>query len=277
MLAKRRNRSNSVTASLGGAFLVFAITGCAGAPPADDPIAVAMHHEANDPMEPLNRGILEVNLMLDKALLKPVAFGYKEAVPYPVQTMIGNFMRNLRAPVVFVNDLLQGETERAGDTLARFLMNSGLGMFGVLDIASEFGVPRHDEDFGQTAAVWGIEEGPYLMLPLLGPSSLRDAAGKVVDFFFDPLTYVSYGTFGYPRFIAQIVHVRARRYDEINRMEKTSLDFYATVRSLYRQKRADEIRNRRPEDRQISARVSHMPWREVGTGEPRRADRGSTP
>ncbi len=277
MTLKKRGGLRGARAVLGSACLALAITGCAGAPPEDDPVAVALYREANDPIEPLNRSLFQVNLVLDKAILKPLAFGYSQAVPDPLQTMIGNFLRNLRAPVIFANDLLQGEAGRAGNTLIRFAMNSGVGILGTVDVAEAFGVPRHDEDFGQTAAVWGVGEGFYLMLPLLGPSNLRDAASKAVDFLFDPFTYLSHRTFNYARFGTGIVHVRARRYDEINRLERTSLDYYVAVRSLYRQKRADEIRNRRLGPLQPMSTISPDPEGERPAGSSRRSDHGSMP
>ncbi len=240
---KKRSMSAAALMAVGGACLVFAIAGCASAPPGDDPAAVAAYDKVNDPIEPLNRGIFAVNLALDKAVLKPVAFVYKEAVPDPIQIMIGNFLDNLRAPIIFTNELLQGEFGRAGSTLLRFMMNSGFGFIGVADIAAEFGIAKHDEDFGQTAAVWGVGEGFYLMLPFLGPSNPRDAVGKVVDLFIDPFTYLSPNRFNYARFGVGVTHSRAREYDAINRLENTSLDYYAAVRSLYRQRRADAIRN----------------------------------
>ena len=231
---------------MGGAVLAAGLAGCASKPPADDPAAVTAYRQANDPMEPLNRGIFEVNLVLDKVILKPVAYVYKEVVPDPFRNMIRNFLHNLRTPIILANDVLQGEFGRAGNTFTRFLMNSGFGILGTSDIATEFGIPKHGEDFGQTLAAWGAGEGLYLMLPLIGPSNPRDALGTVVDFAFDPFTYLSFRKFSYSRYGAEVVDVRARRYDTINELERTSLDYYAAVRSLYRQKRNDEIRNGRP-------------------------------
>ncbi len=265
---KKCDPSVARMAILGAVCLAFATAGCAGAPPRDDPAAVAAYNEANDPLEPLNRGIFEANLALDEAVLRPVAYVYKETVPDPVQSMIGNALHNLRTPVIFANDMLQGEFGRAGDTLVRFMMNSGLGILGALDIAAECGIPRHDEDFGQTAAVWGAGEGPYLMLPLLGPSNPRDALGKAVDFLFDPFTYLSYTVFNYSRSSAGVVDFRARRYDAIEDLKKTSLDYYAAVRSLYRQTRAREIRNGRPAQLRPLPTISFLRAREIGVQDP---------
>jgi phospholipid-binding lipoprotein MlaA len=194
-------------------------------------------------MEPFNRGVFEVNLALDKVILKPVAFVYKEAVPDPIQNMIRNFLDNLRSPIIFANDMLQGEFNRAGTTLFRFAMNSSFGVLGIADIAGDLGFEHHDEDFGQTMAVWGVDSGAFLMLPILGPSNPRDAVGRLVDFLFDPFTYYGSTEFGIARFATRAVDTRARRYDTINELERTSLDFYAAVRSLHRQRRTDEITN----------------------------------
>lgn len=220
--------------------------GCASEPPADDPVAVAAYKEANDPWEPLNRVVFDVNMMLDKGVVKPVAFVFKEVVPDPLRDNLRNFLDNLRTPVILANDLLQFEFERAGITIIRFLMNSTIGFGGIADVASEAGLPIHDEDFGQTMAVAGVDAGPYLMLPLLGPSNPRDGIGLVVDLFFDPLTYLASTEFGIARVLANGVEIRARRWDTINELERTSLDFYAAVRSLHRQRRKDEIRNGSP-------------------------------
>jgi len=224
--------------------------GCATPPPADDPDAVAAFREANDPYEPLNRQMFEVNMFLDRVVLKPVAYVYKEAVPPPAQSWVSNALNNFRSPIVLINDLLQGEFGRANNTFLRLMMNTGFGLGGILDIATEFGIPDHEEDFGQTLAVYGVGEGPYLVLPLLGPSNPRDLAGFVVDTAFDPSTYIKYvagvDSFGPSKFAGSAVSGRAQRYDQINELQASSLDFYATVRSLYRQKRNDEIRNGRP-------------------------------
>ena len=177
--------------------------------------------------------MLDFNLALDKALLKPVAYVYKEGVPDPLQINVTNFLSNLRGPVVFANDLLQGEFERAGNTLLRFAMNSTIGILGI-------------NDFGQTLATWQVEEGPYLVLPIFGPSNPRDGFGLLADSLIDPFTWLTPFEFRIGRAVGQAVDRRARAYDQLNDLEKNSLDFYAAIRSLYRQKRRDEIRNGAP-------------------------------
>ncbi len=231
---KTRRMSALMTAA--AAALMIGLSGCA-TPPKDDPEAMAAFEQTNDPYEPFNRGMFEFNLVLDKVVLKPVAFVYKEAVPDPIRNMIRNFLDNLRSPIIFANDMLQGEFGRAGDTLIRFVMNSSFGVLGIADFAGGAGIEAHDEDFGQTLAVWGVDNGPYLMLPLLGPSNPRDAMGRLVDFLLDPFTYAGETEFGIGRFVMDKVDERAQFYDTINELERTSLDFYAAVRSLYRQRR----------------------------------------
>lgn len=229
------------------------LAGCATRPPADDPDAVAAYEEANDPLEPFNRYMFEINYALDETLGKALAGWYYVALPDFAQDGVHNAILNLRSPVVLINDLLQGETDRAGETAGRFLINTTLGLGGLIDVAEEMGLEYHDEDFGQTLAVAGVEEGPYLMLPLLGPSNARDATGRVLDLLFDPLTYLTFGTnlayvteISTARGVAGPLDLRARNLETLDEIRKGSLDYYATIRSLYRQDRADEIRNGAP-------------------------------
>ena len=222
---------------------VFGPLGCASPPPPEDPEGRDVFQRINDPLEPVNRIVFAVNIEADRYILKPVAYVYKEAVPGPLRDILGNFLNNLRSPVTLLNALLQGDVEHAGTTLLRFSVNSTLGFAGVVDLAGEFGIVRRNEDFGQTLAVWGVGEGLYLMLPVLGPSNARDAVGRVADYFSDPFAYLRYEKFTYSRFSAKTVDVRARNYELLNDLEQTSVDFYAAVRSLYRQNRRDAIAN----------------------------------
>jgi phospholipid-binding lipoprotein MlaA len=229
------------------AFISFGIVGCATAPDPSDRASVAEHQEINDPAEPTMRMIFSFNQALDAAVLKPIASGYRNVTPDNVRTGVHNFLNNLRTPVIFFNDVLQGEFENALKTLIRFLINTTVGIFGFNDAAGDLGIEFKNEDFGQTLAVWNMPEGPYLMLPVLGPSNPRDAIGRVVDFFIDPLNIWAKSNNEewtmMTRTAAEAVDFRALHYDTIEDLEKSSLDFYATVRSLYRQRRADEIKN----------------------------------
>lgn len=209
--------------------------------------ACATEPGANDPVEGLNRGVFAVNRAVDTAVIRPIAWTYREAVPDPFKDRLRDFLNNLKTPVVLANDLMQGDLDRAGVTFERFWINSILGIGGLIDIASSVGIPRHSEDFGQTLATWGVGEGPYIVLPLLGPSNPRDTVGLVVDFALDPLTWILPATgnkeLGYARLGADIIDGRSRVIKVTDDLEKNSVDYYATMRSLYRQRRASEISN----------------------------------
>lgn len=203
----------------------------------------------NDPYEAANRRIFEMNLKIDSVALHPNAERYNEYVPEEVRDGIHNVLGNLALPVTFANDLLQVEPERAAQTLGRFMMNTGFGVGGIVDVATGAGIPEHTEDFGQTLAVWGFGEGPYLVLPVLGPSSPRDAAGAAVDFATDPTLYIrikQHLWWALGRKYVTILDTRARNLETLDAIERDSLDFYAASRSLYRQYRAKEIRNGSP-------------------------------
>lgn len=233
----------------GAALALMMLSACASVP--EDPAARAAFEEENDPIEDFNRYIHELNFAFDQLVFRPISGMYRTGVPARVRGAIRNFFDNLRAPVIFVNDLLQGEGERAGITLARFLTNSTLGLAGFIDTADMlFDLEFHDEDFGQTLAIWGADEGFYLVLPLFGPSNPRDAIGIAVDSFLDPwdtLLRAAGVEYGPPaRTILNAVDLRARNIDALDDIQRTSIDYYATLRSLYRQRRADEISNGLP-------------------------------
>ena len=205
------------------------------------------YYETNDPIEPVNRAILSFNRGLDTIVLKPVASAYKNILPQILQDGIRNFLNNLRSPIILANNLLQGDIDGARDTIARFTLNSIIGFGGFGDPAGDLGVKYRSEDFGQTLGVWGTGEGPYLMLPVLGPSNPRDLTGRFVDWASDPIKLWADNTnrdaIPVSRLLMRGVDRRARSLKTIDELEKSSLDFYATVRSLYRQVRDDEIRN----------------------------------
>ncbi|MEE2760307.1 MAG: VacJ family lipoprotein [Pseudomonadota bacterium] len=204
--------------------------------------------DVNDPLEPLNRAIFGFNEIFNYFILEPVARTYNFVTPEFVRVRIGNFFTNIKSPVVLVNDLLQGEFERGLDIGARLIVNSTIGLAGFFDVAGEMGLKPHTEDFGQTLAVWGVGEGFYLVLPLLGPSNPRDALGKfVVDSFFDPLGYYVDNT-GRDDLNLALAGVRgvttyAEIVEELGDLRETSIDFYGALRSLFRQRRLAEINN----------------------------------
>ena len=200
----------------------------------------------NDPLEVPNRMFFAFNEALDFAVIRPITVTYNFIVPKGVRNTVTNFLRNLRSPVVLANDLLQGNFDRAGTTAARFFINSTLGILGLFDFATLEGFAYHDEDFGQTLGTWGAGEGFYLVLPVLGPSSARDGIGIIVDIFLDPLTYILPTEYGLGRAALTGLDIRSRNIDELDDLKADSVDFYARVRSLYRQHRESEINNGEP-------------------------------
>ena len=247
----RPPRPAASAAAATGALLLVALAGvgCATPPPASDPEALAEFRQTNDPAEPFNRAMYDVHQGIDRAVLRPVARGYRAVVPEPVRTGIRNVLGNLRTPVILVNDMLQGEPRRAGDTLGRFVINSTLGLGGIFDVAgSAVGVRGHSEDFGQTFARWGVGEGPYLFVPVLGPSNPRDLTGFAAGIAADPFVWVGQGVvvdaLTGTRAGMTVVDTREQLLDPLDQLEQSSLDPYATLRSVYRQRRAAEIENR---------------------------------
>jgi len=233
-------------------FLAFVLSAwlaaCATPPPETDRAARWAWEEANDPLEPMNRAIFAFNQVADKYVIKPVAEVYRE-LPADLRKSVRNFVDNLKSPLVFLNDVLQGEFGRAGETATRFFANTMFGALGLIDVAEDH-IPKHDEDFGQTLAVWGLGEGPYIMLPILGPSNLRDVTGKATEWFADPVKYAAENAgidwASYARAGAYGIDERSRLIDPLDALEATSIDFYAAIRNFYRQRRADEIRNGKP-------------------------------
>jgi len=227
-------------------FITCVAAGCATPPSSENKEDLATFKEFNDPYEPFNRTMLDFNLAIDKAVVRPITSVYREAVPDSLKDNVHNFLENLRSPVIFANDLFQGKWQRAGNTLTRFIMNSTIGLLGFNDFATEAGIEKHDEDFGQTLAAWDVDSGPYLVLPLFGPSSSRDAFGLVGDILLDPFTWLAPMEVRLVRTAATTIDKRSQKFDQINDLEENSLDFYSAVRSLYRQKRLDEIRDGAP-------------------------------
>ncbi len=239
---------------LGAAGLMLAgMGGCATPPPADDADAVADFKQTNDPLEPTNRVFYAVNNGLDTVLLRPLALAYTGVVPSYVRSRVHNALSNLNSPVLLANDMMQAKPRRAGDTLMRFLINTTVGVVGVFDVADKWGYPAHDADFGVTMALWGMPSGPFLFLPVLGPSSPRDAAGFGVDMAMDPFTWVGKGTavtaIKWSKTIINAVDARERVLDALDEIKKTALDPYATFRSLYRQHRESQISDTRSDTR----------------------------
>ena len=203
--------------------------------------------QTQDPWEGMNRGTFVFNQFFDKYLLAPLAKGYRFVLPGELRTGVRNFFSNLREPWTTINSALQGDLKNTGNSLVRFCLNTTVGLLGIFDVASSVGFEKQKEDFGQTLAVYGLDSGPYLVLPLLGPSTVRDAVGKVAGIVGDPVTlalnregkddWLWIGT------VIKGIDFREQNLEKIDNLEATSVDFYATIRSLYLERRNRMIRN----------------------------------
>ncbi|MGF1543012.1 MAG: VacJ family lipoprotein [Parvularculaceae bacterium] len=210
--------------------------------------AKATNGDVADPWIGFNRKMFAVNTFIDDNFLVPSAKVYRATTPKKGRRGIRRFLANLRAPGIFINDLLQGEFKRAGETAGRFFVNSTIGAGGFADPSAELIAPAHSEDFGQTLAVWGFDSGPYLFLPLLGPSSPRDGFGSGVQILLDPHTFVRTPPANIARFTrAGVGGVSAREplIEPLAEIRANSLDYYASFRSFYLQAREREIKNGR--------------------------------
>jgi phospholipid-binding lipoprotein MlaA len=223
------SRASCARVVLGGV-LIAAMAGCVALPPNAKPAP-------QDPWESWNRGVYKVNDKLDRAVAKPIARTYVRAVPAPARTGVSNFLSNLRTTTVMVNDALQGKFGAAANDFARLIVNTTVGFGGLLDPASQMGLDKNDEDFGQTLGHWGVPPGPFVEIPVLGPSDIRDGSGRVVDIFTGPTHYidnnwVSYGIYG-----VALVDTRAGLLPLEETLKKV-YDPYAFVRDAYLQRRA---------------------------------------
>jgi phospholipid-binding lipoprotein MlaA len=201
-----------------------------------------------DPWERTNRGLFSVHKGVDRAVLGPGARAYKAVTPPPVRRGVRNVFNNLGEPITFINDVLQGQPTRAGKTAARFVTNTTVGVLGVFDVASSAGLPIHYEDFGQTLAVYGVKPGPYVFIPVLGPSNLRDVGGRVLDTAANPVNYARFENSRKVKtglYVLNGVDARAAADANLRELERTATDEYATIRSLHSQNRNAEIANGR--------------------------------
>ncbi|MEY4711185.1 MAG: hypothetical protein RIS88_635 [Pseudomonadota bacterium] len=211
------------------ALLLLTLTGCAVGP------------DRRDPLEPFNRGVLKFNDELDTAVLKPVATAYQEHVPSPARRAVGNVFSNLSDVWSMANSLLQFKFPQAAESLMRVSINTVFGLYGVLDIATEAGLQRHREDFGQTLGYWGVPSGPYLVLPVLGPSTVRDAMGLLADRHGDLVREVDPQSARNGMLVLRIVDARANYLRAGRLLEEISLDRYTFMRDAYLQRRRAEI------------------------------------
>ncbi|WGF89071.1 MlaA family lipoprotein [Marinivivus vitaminiproducens] len=199
----------------------------------------------NDPIEPVNRAVFEFNQVIDGMFVEPAAIMYRDFIPTPARDRVRDFLDNLRQPFFMVNHLLQGEGGAALDTFGRFMTNTMLGGAGLFDVASAGGMPATDwQDYGITLGKWGVPDGPYLMLPLLGPSNPRDLTGTVTEFLVGDPLFVALGAplgASIGRTAAETVDFREQNLEQINSLKESTFDLYATLRSAYRQRRAARI------------------------------------
>lgn len=218
------------------------VSGCATKPTTPDEIKA--YEEANDPLEPFNRAMFATNMLLDTAILNPLAHGYRYVTPKFLRQGVSNFYNNLKQPIYLANAAMQGEGESSLDVSKRFMANTFLGLGGLFDVASDMKIPVRENDFGQTLAVWGWKESnPYIVWPLLGPSNPRDtfgiafnlaAAGAELSVIHEPA--VRYSLAGFDS-----VQTREANIEFMENLQKSSTDFYATIRSMYRQNRQKKI------------------------------------
>jgi phospholipid-binding lipoprotein MlaA len=224
----------------------------------------------NDPFESVNRKIWDVDSALADYLLTPIARGYIYVTPQFARTAVSNALRNLKSPAIFANDLLEGNSKRAGTTLTRIVLNTTVGLGGLIDIGATQNLPFHDADFGATLGSWGVPAGPYLVLPLLGPSDPRDGIGRGVDtYLFDPFNIkmqaANIKNANYIRFGIDVVDSGARTVDDLAELKRSSLDYYAAVRSLYQQKRAADVATAKNPD---APALPNLPYDEVEPSSP---------
>ena len=220
-------------------------------------LVAAEKYTANECFEKFSRGTLKFNQGLDKAIFKPIAKGYR-ALPIPIRTGTSNFIGNLRSLLTFTNNILQGDIRGAGNTAGRFAINTTVGILGIFDPASKMGFEKRSrEDFGQTLGVWGVDTGCYFVLPILGPTTTRDAFGLVGNTFIDPVYYLTHNSetdvvvgnenlseHNYYYYKGtDAVDFRSKNIESIDSLEKNSIDFYASVKSLYLQNRSQKISN----------------------------------
>ena len=237
---KLANLSRSLLRSAAAAALALTVAGCASAPGTSNGEVTV-----SDPLEVPNRFVFAVNETADILLIRPVTEVYVGVVPDPVRQAVHNFIQNLMGPLYIANNLLQGNFEGAQVATGRFMTNTILGIGGLADVAAEVGLPEKPADFGQTLGVWGIGSGPYIVLPLLGPSNVRDAVGYGVDTVADPFRIWGNATDNSGLMVGRAgaagVDRRSQVLREIDDLRRNSIDFYATVRSLYAQQRATAI------------------------------------
>jgi len=228
------NRSRN----LGVLIMAILIGGCASVPDGEG--------DPSDPLEPYNRGMHQFNTDLDNALVKPLAKGYQAITPEPVDRGVTNFFNNIADVTSAVNNLLQFKLSRFGSDVTRVAMNSTVGILGFFDVATNMGLPSYKEDAGQTLGYWGADRSPYLVLPLKGPSTLRDTVGLVADILVDPFFSLEEDTIYWGFIAVRTVDTRADLLTASKILEEAAIDPYAFVRDAYLQRRRSQIYDGNP-------------------------------
>lgn len=259
---KRRLRQ-SLALTIPGLTLAGMLAGCATPPPKSDTADYQAYQQLNDPIEPTNRVFFKVNNTLDTYVMKPVAKGYVDITTQGIRNHVSNFTGNIGEPAEMLNFMASGNPTDAGTAMVRFLVNSTIGIGGIFDPASAMGYPETGTDFGLTMASWGVPAGPYLYLPVFGPSGARDVWNLPVEWFATPmeaapasnaLSYFGYGETG-----INLVNTRAEYLQPIDQINATALDPYATFRSLYRQSRASQLQQIEQRDHRTWPSWYHQP------------------
>jgi len=220
------------------AVAVAAVSGCATS---------GQPQDVWDPLEKVNRAVYSFNDAIDSAVLRPVAKGYDKVLPDPVKSGVANFFNNAFEPTVVINDVLQGKPGQALSDAGRFVVNTTIGVVGIFDVARTMGMERHVEDFGQTFAKWGFAPGPYLVLPFLGPSNLRDATGTGIYFAYTyPFSNIEDDTARYSVYALELINYRVQLLGTSDVIDQAALDPYVFVREAYNQRRIDLIYDGNP-------------------------------
>lgn len=237
--------------------LLFLFTGCATVP--TDPDALAEYKAINDPFEPMNRGILKFNNVVERHVLRPVTLGYRYITTPDTRENVRVFLNNLKSPVTMFNDLIQGKFKQLGKDSSRFVINTLLGFFGFFDVANRMGITPHQNSFSTTLATWGVDPGPYFMIPFLGPIDARGAAGSIVDYATNPETYIASITgsktidyISITSGTSKPISTYEQLMDILDDAYRTSADYYAFLRSAYRQGIAKKTRAESGEEETVN-------------------------
>lgn len=225
--------------------------------------------DPRDPLEPLNRAVYRFNDGVDEAIAKPVATAYRDVVPEPLRNYVRNFFSNIGDLLIGFNNILQGKPDEGLQDWARFAFNSVLGIFGINDVASDMGFEKHNEDFGQTFGRWGFSEGPYLVLPLLGSSDVRDGIGTALDLHYDPVSDFRPIRVRNSAVVLRFTGFRADLLEASRLLEQAALDKYVFQRDAYLQRRRSLVYDGQPprEPRQREEEES-KPEEKKGAGQP---------